>query len=336
MTFNLRSSFGGVRFVLYFFLAFTAFISSPGFSAAATQVTLAWDENSEPDLAGYFLYVREADEAYNYSSPAWEGGVTSCTIYDLVDTVDYCFIVRAYDTNGNESADSNETCTKAASTNEAPIANAGPDQNAESNEVVILNGLNSIDLDDGIASFVWEQVNFNGLSVELFIDPLEPSYATFVAPEVGSGGESLTFKLTVTDIGGLQNSDTCLVSVKAVGNDQPANESTIHIGAIEGTSLQSRKNKWKASVNIEVHDNYCYLVDGVTVNGTWSGGYNGSGSCITQEGICSVISGDINIRKIETKFTIQNILSPNFTYDSAENHFFDGDSVGYDITVSKP
>jgi len=333
MAFSLRPSFCGFLFFLYFFLAFTALISSPGFSAAATQVTLAWDENSEPDLAGYYLYVRQADESYNYSSPTWEGGVTSCTIYDLIDTVDYCFIVRAYDTNGNESADSNEICITNVSTNQGPIADAGDDQNVVSGVIVSLNGSNSIDFDDGIASFVWKQAN--GPPVNLSYDRLKPE-ATFFTPDVGPDGESFTFELTVTDFGGLRGSDTCTVFVKATENSQPVNASTVHIGDLEGTSFQSRRNKWKASVDIKVQDNYCDLVDGVTVNGIWTGGYTGSGSCITQEGICSVTSGDINIHKSQTKFTIQNILSPNFTYNPTENYDPDGDSDGFNITVSSP
>ena len=69
------------------------------------QITLAWDANSEPDLEGYHLYARQADQEYNYNSPACDGSETSCTIYDLMNTVEYCFVVRAYDTDGNESSD---------------------------------------------------------------------------------------------------------------------------------------------------------------------------------------------------------------------------------------
>ena len=210
MTFSFRPSFDECRFILYIFLVLTFLLSFPGFSVAATQVTLIWDANSEPDVTGYRLYARQAGEAYNYKTPVCVSIDTSCTIYDLVDTVEYCFVARTYGTSGNESPDSEETCMTDASTNESPIADAGPDQNPEAGVVIILNGSNSIDLDDGISSFQWEQVN--GLPVELVFDPLEP-YAIFLTPEVGSVGESLTFKLTVTDVGGLQSSDTCTVSV---------------------------------------------------------------------------------------------------------------------------
>jgi len=334
MVFSLRPFLGGFRFLLYFLLAFTALISSPGFSAAATQVTLAWDENSEPDLAGYYLYVRQAEEAYNYSSPEWEGSDTACTIFNLIDTVDYCFIVRAYDADGNESSDSNEICITNVSTNQGPIADAGDDLNVKSGVLVSLNGSNSVDFDDGIASFVWKQIN--GPIVELSPNLLKPEEATFIAPDGGPAGVYLTFDLTVKDFGGLPSSDTCTVFVKAAENDQPVNASTVHIGKLEKDSFQSRRNKWKASVDIEIHDNNCDLVDGATVNGIWTGGYTGSGSCITHKGICSVTSGDINIRKSQTTFTIQDILSPNFTYNPSENDNPDAGGDGSNITVSSP
>ena len=212
MAISLRPSFDQYRLFLYIFLVVMSLLSSPVFSVAATQVTLTWDANGEPDLAGYNLYARQAGEAYNYSLPACVCSDTSCTIYDLVDTVEYCFVVRAYGTSGNESTDSNESCTTDTITNESPVAEAGPDQYPEDGILVLLNGSNSIDHDDGIASFLWEQVN--GLPVELVFDPLEP-YAIFVAPEVGSVEEPLTFELTVTDIGGLQSSDTCTVYVNS-------------------------------------------------------------------------------------------------------------------------
>ncbi len=205
-----RPSLDDCRFILHIFLFIICLLSLPPYSTAATQVTLTWDANSEPNLAGYHLYARQAGEAYNYSLPACVCSDTSCTIYDLVDTVDYCFVVRAYGANGIESPDSKESCTTDDFANVPPIADAGPDQNSEAGIFVILNGSNSTDLDSGIVSFLWEQVK--GPPVELMFDPLKP-YAIFIAPEVGSAGESLTFELTITDNGGLQGSDKCTVFV---------------------------------------------------------------------------------------------------------------------------
>lgn len=74
----------------------------------ASEVTLAWDANKAPDLAGYRIFCREAGTEYNYKSPAWEGVETTCTIFDLPNDVVYYFVARAFDKSGNESSDSNE------------------------------------------------------------------------------------------------------------------------------------------------------------------------------------------------------------------------------------
>ena len=88
-------------------------------AAAAHEITLAWDANTEPDLEGYKLYGSE-----------W----SPCPPYDYIDTIPitelvnpenpklrvtdldkhiiYFFVVTAYDTEGLESRYSNIISTK--------------------------------------------------------------------------------------------------------------------------------------------------------------------------------------------------------------------------------
>jgi hypothetical protein len=100
--------------------------------------------------------------------------------------------------------------------NDPPTADAGPDQNVEEEITVTLDGSNSSDPDDGIESYRWKQVA--GPSVALS-DPTSDR-PTFEAPNVGPDGVSFTFELTVTDVGGLQSSDTVIVNVIWL-NDPP-------------------------------------------------------------------------------------------------------------------
>ena len=86
--------------VLLVFSIFTYF--SP--NAHADQVTLAWDASSGAD--GYRLFSRQEGQSYNYSSPAWEGAGTTCTI-DLDNGSTYYLVVRSYNDYG-ESGNSNE------------------------------------------------------------------------------------------------------------------------------------------------------------------------------------------------------------------------------------
>jgi len=72
------------------------------------SVTLEWKPNSETDLAGYRVFMREASQGYDYLSPSWEGTETTCNIENLMATKKYYFVARAYDTEGYESENSNE------------------------------------------------------------------------------------------------------------------------------------------------------------------------------------------------------------------------------------
>lgn len=78
------------------------FVSAP---ALAGDVTLAWDANTEPDLAGYRIYFGPASRAYG--APIVIGTQTTYTITGLPAGT-YYFAVTAYNTAGLESGFSNE------------------------------------------------------------------------------------------------------------------------------------------------------------------------------------------------------------------------------------
>jgi len=76
--------------------------------AATVQVT--WNPNTEPDLAGYRLYVGEASG--QYGEPVDVGNVTG-HVMEITPQhgATYYFALTAYDTSGNESGYSDEaTC----------------------------------------------------------------------------------------------------------------------------------------------------------------------------------------------------------------------------------
>jgi hypothetical protein len=95
-------------------------------TAYAVDITLRWSPNNESDLAGYRAFYREENQPYDYENPYWESIDPFCTIYDLDETKTYYFIVRAFDINGSESADSNEVCLiKGISADPPPAENTG-------------------------------------------------------------------------------------------------------------------------------------------------------------------------------------------------------------------
>jgi len=96
-----------------------------------------------------------------------------------------------------------------------PVANAGLDLAVLPGTFNSLEGFYSTDPDDGIVSYSWEQTG--GPAVKLSdataMDPI------FQAPDTAA---TITFRLIVTDKGGLQSSDTCTVMVlSADGGVQP-------------------------------------------------------------------------------------------------------------------
>src|SRR2546426_5277368 len=78
---------------------------APALSSAA-QVTLAWDPNTETDLAGYKLYYGLSSGSYPSSVDV--GNLTSYTLSGLLEGQIYYFAVTAYNLSLGESGFSNE------------------------------------------------------------------------------------------------------------------------------------------------------------------------------------------------------------------------------------
>jgi fibronectin type 3 domain-containing protein len=211
----LRTSFVRGLFLRGFFLLLCAFFSQSVVHAG--EVNLAWDPNTEPDVAGYRVYY--GLESRNYDSVLEIGNGTSCVVTGLEQGRTYYFAATAVNTADIESDFSNEVSAALSTTNQPPLANAGPDQNVNEGAIVILSGANSTDPEGGALTYSWRQVS--GTLVTLG----NPSGAqtTFTPPNVGPDGESLGFQLTVTDSGGLQSSDTCLVNVLWINQPPAAN-----------------------------------------------------------------------------------------------------------------
>lgn len=91
-----------------------------------------------------------------------------------------------------------------------PQADAGADQTVNEKTLVTLNGSDSKDPDGTKLFYLWRQMS-PGTSVTLSDPTIKKP--TFRAPAVGVSGERLTFKLTVTDSDGFENSDTVVVDI---------------------------------------------------------------------------------------------------------------------------
>jgi hypothetical protein len=72
----------------------------------ADTVTLAWDPNPNPNLAGYRLYYRIATQSYTQSIDV--GNATTVSVPSLIAGQTYLFAVTAYNTHAVESVPSTE------------------------------------------------------------------------------------------------------------------------------------------------------------------------------------------------------------------------------------
>jgi len=94
----------GLRAPLFLLLMATWVM--PLSNAFAASVDLAWDPNTEPELAGYKIHW--GSSSGNYTSSKDVGKTTTCTISGVEEGKTYYFAATAYDGQNNESGYSNQ------------------------------------------------------------------------------------------------------------------------------------------------------------------------------------------------------------------------------------
>jgi hypothetical protein len=181
-----------------------------------TTVTLDGSNSSDPDDGiEFYRWKQIAGTSVSLSNPTDDQPTFSAPTVGS-DGVSFTFELTVTDYGSLQST--NTTIVNVIWLNDPPTANAGVDQTVLEKSAVTLNGSNSSDPDDGIASYQWKQVA--GQSVT-FSDPTDDQ-PTFEAPSFDdSGDKPLIFELIVTDDGGLQSSDSTTVSVSNFEKDNP-------------------------------------------------------------------------------------------------------------------
>ena len=148
--------------------------------------------------------------------------------------------------------------------------------------------------------------------------------------QIGTGGSfattltigTHTVTASATDSGGLSDTETTTVTVVPI---------SAHIGDLDGEGLAQPRNRWQADVYVLVLDGSGSPVENAVVDGTWSGGASGSGTCTTDgTGWCLITKGDLKSNVSSATFTVENIGGTDITYDSSANVDPDGGSYGAD------
>ncbi|MEJ2155550.1 MAG: hypothetical protein P8X96_09460, partial [Desulfobacteraceae bacterium] len=169
------------------------------------------DEAVEVTLSGY----NSIDNDDGIVSIQWRQMSGPAVQLSATDEAVVTFIAPDVDSNGAalefeltvtdaSGASAMDSCIVNVSwVNESPTADAGNDQTVTAGESVSLTAEGSSDPDNGIAGYEWQQLK--GPTVAL--DDSTAASPGFTAPGVDLQGASLVFQLTVTDAGGLQDTD---------------------------------------------------------------------------------------------------------------------------------
>ena len=202
----------------------------------AGSVSLTLTANESSDL--YALALPSADAAPGAAaikSPstgalagtayAAASAATAVTVDGLAAGTAYIVYFIATDTAGN---DSTVGMTPQLSTNTAPVANAGADQDVAADAMVTLTGTGTDAEDDAAGtalSYAWAQTA--GTTVAL--SGAATATASFDAGEASDDGETLTFELTVTDSAGDTHTDEVDITVApALGGVAPHASISLH------------------------------------------------------------------------------------------------------------
>ena len=105
-------------------LAASALVGISSSPVMAAQVSLAWNANTEADLAGYKIHYGTASNSYSVHIDVQN--VTTYTVTGLTEGQTYYFVATAYDASGNESVYSAPASYAVPAANGAPTTPATP------------------------------------------------------------------------------------------------------------------------------------------------------------------------------------------------------------------
>ena len=206
MSNTINASCRYIKAAAVYFLLIPLLILVTNSYSHADDVTLTWDANSEPDLAGYVLYWGTSSRSYTFSDDV--GNTTTHTVPGLSAGQTYYFAVTAYDTSSNESGYSNEVVHTIA----APDADGDGISDADETGIYGTNpniaDTDADGLDDGVELSDWG-ASWNG-------DPDSDGLINLLDPDSDNDGfidgndpapVDPTIPIIDTDADGISDSD---------------------------------------------------------------------------------------------------------------------------------
>ena len=192
---------------------------------AGATVTLDGSGSSDPDPGDTLLYTwtQASGTAVTVTGGAVQGQATfTAPTSGTGETATLVFTLTVSDGTASATDTVTVTVTGTTGSNQAPVANAGPDQTVASGATVTLDGSGSSDPDGDGLSYSWAET-VAGPSVTPAVTLTGPTTVspTFTAPSVNANA-SIVFTLTVSD--GIEiTTDTVTITVTPAQRAPTAN-----------------------------------------------------------------------------------------------------------------
>ena len=204
--------------------------------------------------------------------------------------------------------------------NDAPLANNISDSTEEDTADTWIPDVSDVDGDQMKCSILAPPGAEALASVAL-----DCSSGTYTPPDGISGTDSFSYQ--VCDLS--EACDDAVVSYTI-------SASSLHVGDLDGDSVPAPRSRWNATVTVMVHDAQEDPVAFALVEGSWSAGASGGGSCTSNaSGVCEITKTNIKGNVTSATFTIDTITLAALNYKPSDNHDPDADSLGTFIVVNK-
>jgi PKD repeat protein len=230
----------GLRRILWAPIAIGLLLWLCPVAATAKSLSLAWDPNTEEDLAGYKLYIGTSSQTFSQIVDV--GHVTAFTVTNLLEGETYFSTVTAYDIYMNESDFSNEVSTTIPVTAPPPPepepepVNSPPGASFtfSCSDLICSFTNTSTDSDGGVVAWSWD-FGEGASSIEQ-----SPGHA------YASDG-TYTVTLVVTDDDGAIDTTSQGVSVTSSSGTEPTPEPTCKKGkSCDNSNREKKSKKWGA------------------------------------------------------------------------------------------
>jgi len=238
--------------------------------------------------------------AWDFGDGTTGTGVNPPHVYTAGGTYTVTLVVN----DGKVNSEPSTTTADITEINDPPVADAGPDRTVIVDEVVTFDGSGSYDIDGTIIAYDWD-----------FGDGSTGTGVT-TTHAYGVAG-TYTVILTVTDNGGLTDTDEAIVTVTEVATN------VMHVASIDMsvTTKTAGRNIFTSGIaKVTVVDANDVPVEGVTVYGHWSELTSDSDSGITNaSGEVMLTSDSVKNGSGTFTFTIDDITKDGWTYEPSAN-----------------